>query len=179
MNDGGNGNRPNETSSSESSGSYSNLRDDAGGFIVPDKCTCRCDYCTHARHYRPHYCSRHMQECTEKKTVQREDGAMDTEEDGKEGETKVCYLYPRLEGESTSSGDEGARECHCYCSSCRKALQLFPHPCPYGHRPRAHNSFQPWKWMAIRRHIRFLEKSARNLRIGLSGMMGKKSKKEE
>jgi len=174
MNDGGNGNRPNETSSSESSGSYSNLRDNQGGFIVPDKCRCWCEYCKHARHYRPHYCSRHMQECAEKKTVQREDEVMDTEED----KGRVC-LYPKLDNESSSSGNDGARECSCYCSSCRKALQLFPHPCPYGHKPKAHNSFRPWKWMAIRRQIRFLETSARNLRLGLDGMMGKKSKKEE
>ena len=173
MNDGGNGNRPNETSTSESSGSYSNLRDINGGYTVPDKCDCWCNYCTHARHYRPHYCSRHMQECTEKKKVQREDEEMDTQED-----EEVNNLYPTLEGESTSSEEDGAKECRCYCSSCKKAMQLFPHPCPYGHKPRAHNSFQPWKWMAIRRQIRFLESSARNLRLGLDGMRSKKAKKE-
>ena len=174
MNDGGNGNRPNETSTSESSGSYSNLRDINGGFTVPDKCDCWCNYCTHARHYRPHYCSRHMQECSEKKKVQREDEEMDTEEAG-----EMSGLYPSLEGESSSSEEDGAKTCRCYCSSCKKAIQLFPHPCPYGHKPRAHNSFQPWKWMAIRRQIRFLETSARNLRIGLGGMRSKQVKKEE
>jgi len=85
---------------------------------------------------------------------------------------------------STTSEDEEnqPRRCSCNCTNCEEHDNKLPHECNQGHRPSTpglKKSFKPWKWTAMRRQIKFLERSAKNLRESLEEMRKKRKGAEE
>jgi len=177
------------TSSSESSGSYSHLREDRKRSDLPDKCHCNCDYCQEARHYRPHYCGREMWECTDRPGIEWYD-----DEDGELA--KLCKLdkkadallgaaiattvaIPKGEPSKHPSANAETRPllCDCHCRNCKDHGCELPHECNHDHRvvlPSQEKTFRPWKWTVMKRQIRFLERSAKNLREGLGELRRKR-----